>query len=527
MVHPLYWISDFVYTLVLGAILLYDLNIAGKPSAVERSFRRLLRWVMYFCLQDMVWGLCASSLSNTAALFASSTVFHMSTVLTTFFWLDYVLHYLNIDQKRRRICLCLDGCIVLLQIAMLIANLFTPTVFYVDAEGRYVTAFLRIFAFMNQYIVYLVMLLIAGIRAVKEREERRGRYWTVFMFTMGPVLSGVFQYLDPNGPYYSIGYFLGCILIHLFIVNRERDELKQMQADRAVAEQVTLSHTDGLTGMYNRRAYEDDRLSSPRVPVEDDYVYVSADINGLKEINDTYGHASGDEMLKGAAACLSRCLGTYGRIYRTGGDEFVATIFANEEKLASIRWDIEQETLAWRGPGEKSLTIALGFASKREFPDTPVVELARIADERMYESKARWYKERGIDRRGQHAAYEALCSSYTKILRVNLTRDTYQIICMDQSERTEDKGFAAEVSTWLHNFGTSGQVHPNDLAVYLQKTDIHYLRSYFAEDKRSLTIFYKRLINNVYRQAMMELIIAEDYTHDNQTLYLYVKDIDR
>lgn len=307
---------------------------------------------------------------------------------------------------------------------------------------------------------------------------------------------------------------------------RQQHELIIQEKDKALAEQVTLSNTDGLTGLLNRRAYEDDLMMYPKVPPEDDYVYVSIDVNGVKIVNDNLGHAMGDELLLGAVDCFKRCLGGYGRLYRVGGDEFVAQIFANEEHLQLISRDLEDAMLSWKHPQISELAFSYGFASKREFPGMPVVELAKVADERMYKYKSEYYLRKGIDRRGQQTAYAALCATYTKILRVNLTTDSYHIICMDENERTDQMGFAQQISTWLRNFGVSGQVHPDDLEAYLNQTALSHLRSAFAGGMQSLCIFYRRRIGSDYRRAMMELIPADDYTHENQSIYLFVKNID-
>lgn len=67
---------------------------------------------------------------------------------------------------------------------------------------------------------------------------------------------------------------------------------------------------DDLTGMYNRKAYENDLSIFPEVPEEKDFVYFEFDVNGLKIVNDNLGHAAGDELLTGAAECLELCFGS-------------------------------------------------------------------------------------------------------------------------------------------------------------------------------------------------------------------------
>ncbi len=97
-----------------------------------------------------------------------------------------------------------------------------------------------------------------------------------------------------------------------------------------------MSVTDVMTGCYNRRAYEDRIRELSSQDIDDDLVYISADLNGLKQINDTLGHAAGDELISGATNCLQKGFGRYGSLYRIGCDEFVALIRVKEESLNGI-----------------------------------------------------------------------------------------------------------------------------------------------------------------------------------------------
>lgn len=290
---------------------------------------------------------------------------------------------------------------------------------------------------------------------------------------------------------------------------------------------VLTSQTDELTGLFNRRAYEEDIYAHNDMPSEEDFVYISLDVNGLKVVNDSLGHTAGDELLIGACQCMKKSLGSYGRIYRTGGDEFVAIIFCSEEKLKEVFADFDDMMTSWKGELVDSLTISYGWISKKENPTLSVRQLGAIAEQRMYEAKDAHYKKSGLDRRGQKDAHKALCDLYTKILKINLTDDTYQVVNMDTSEQTAEKGFTDGISQWLKSFGESGQVHPDDLQEYLKHTDLDYIRNYFIGNKTSLHVFYRRKYDDGFKQVMMEIIPAGDYSESNQSLFLYVKDVER
>jgi len=286
------------------------------------------------------------------------------------------------------------------------------------------------------------------------------------------------------------------------------------------------AQTDEMTGLLNRRAYEEKIYEQNDIPTEEHFTYVSIDANGLKEINDTKGHSAGDEMLIGLADCMKSSLGPYGQLFRIGGDEFVVILFCEEEKLKHIFKGFDEAVAGWTGKLNTGLSISYGWINKNEKPEASVRELGAIAEKRMYAAKAAYYQRLGVDRRGQHDAHKALCASYTKILKINITHNTYQIINMDMSEKTVACGFANSLAEWLTNFGLTGGIHPEDLEEYLRLTNLEFIKTYFDSGKTALHIFYRRKYAESYKRTMVEIIPANDYSTNNQSMFLYVKNID-
>ena len=100
-------------------------------------------------------------------------------------------------------------------------------------------------------------------------------------------------------------------------------------------------YTDSLTGAFNRR-YQDDNLSwilaRPPFSQSKFISFIMIDMDHLKDINDTYGHAYGDKVIKKLYSCLSEVMeGTGSVIIRWGGDEFISvTGTEREEELDSL-----------------------------------------------------------------------------------------------------------------------------------------------------------------------------------------------
>lgn len=227
MDNGLYWVSAFVYALVITSILINDIHENKKPNKAEKAFRSLMQWVIIFCLQDAVWGLCDNRIiNNDKIFFLSTTLFHCATVITTFFWLRYIVLYLGDKIKNQSLLLFIDILVVILQFGMLIINFFKPIIFRI-VDGEYVMYSLRPLTFFNQYIVYFTIGLSALVCALREAKTKRKRYFSVFIFSLAPILSGAFQYLYPQLPFYSMGYFMACFIIHIFVISKEREDARQ------------------------------------------------------------------------------------------------------------------------------------------------------------------------------------------------------------------------------------------------------------------------------------------------------------
>ena len=148
------------------------------------------------------------------------------------------------------------------------------------------------------------------------------------------------------------------------------------------------------------------RLSFISIDVDEDgrplkviFTTRNIDVNGLKPVNDTLGHAAGDELLQGAAECMEQCFGNYGKVYRMGGDEFAAIIFVNTRRLKRVQQEFDDVVRGWSGQLVKSVSISCGYVSSDEKDWESFDEIVKAADERMYENKAAYYRQKGGDRR--------------------------------------------------------------------------------------------------------------------------------
>ena len=159
------------------------------------------------------------------------------------------------------------------------------------------------------------------------------------------------------------------------------------------------ANTDILTGLYNRRAYEDKLAKINEKGIPDNMVYFSFDLNDLKTANDTKGHSEGDKLISGAAFVLKETWNPYGRVYRIGGDEFAAIIELDRDTLASAEKQFASEISKWSSENDTTLSISYGFCERRQFKNAELREIIDNADENMYREKAKYYQQSGKDRR--------------------------------------------------------------------------------------------------------------------------------
>lgn len=129
--------------------------------------------------------------------------------------------------------------------------------------------------------------------------------------------------------------------------------------------------------------------------------------------------------------------------------------------------------------------------------------------------------------RMDEGALKALYETYLKILKINISEDTFDIIKVEDSELTEERGYSRnKISEWLIYFADCEQIHPEDLIEFRKYTDLDAMRSYFADGGDRLSIRYRRLDEDgAYNWVMMELLKSKEYTDEQQILYLYIKAI--
>ncbi len=201
-----------------------------------------------------------------------------------------------------------------------------------------------------------------------------------------------------------------------------RDATKKIEQQRYIE---YLSFHDSLTGLYNRRFFEEEmrRLDTQRnLPI----TMIMVDVNNLKLTNDIFGHSTGDVLLKKVAESLKKACRSDDIIARWGGDEFVLLLPNTNQNIAeSIKRRIKSQFAKETIKGIRG-SVSVGYALKNTMADD-LHEILNQAEEQMYINKTLEHDE------VKNVALEAILNAFgqhspdekEKALRVSVLAEAF------------------------------------------------------------------------------------------------------
>ncbi len=156
-----------------------------------------------------------------------------------------------------------------------------------------------------------------------------------------------------------------------------------------------LSETDSLTGVANRRKFENILTEKWKAAARNRHFLslIMLDVDHFKRFNDSFGHPRGDRCLIMIAEAMNRVVKrTPGMVARYGGEEFVVLADADSEQARKIGQRIIREVQQLAIPhvadtGSDHVTVSLGIASLKPTPDSKAVDLLQQADAALYRAK--------------------------------------------------------------------------------------------------------------------------------------------
>lgn len=249
--------------------------------------------------------------------------------------------------------------ILLLHTLLQVVLGFSGAIIQVDAESNYTRGPLYEI-YMVVYVAALFYAMFAVLRSGRKYQFGGvGFLVSVLVF----VLSGmVMQMVDSTLRVDYVTTAISAIMLYVFTVDM-------------------IQQTDGLTGLINRRGYEN-TLAHLREPC----VILFFDVDCFKSINDTYGHAMGDRCLRLTGRALWEVYSRCGHCFRIGGDEFCVILMKHMQSVESL-WDELVAAMAKARQEEPVLPkLSMGYAIFDPEYLTPQ-EAIEEADQMMYRVK--------------------------------------------------------------------------------------------------------------------------------------------
>ena len=191
-----------------------------------------------------------------------------------------------------------------------------------------------------------------------------------------------------NSARMTVVVFMFAVAIGMLINNYRLMSRRQKESEAALGSMKNTAYRDAMTGVKNKNAYAEKEIEMTeqiKLGLIDEFAVVVCDVNGLKYVNDTYGHKAGDAYI--CASCKMVCeTFKHSPVYRIGGDEFIAIMtggdFAIRDKLMN---DINSEVEG--NIGTTKPVVAVGMALFDKENDNTFHSVFERADTAMYARK--------------------------------------------------------------------------------------------------------------------------------------------
>ncbi|MGI5892664.1 MAG: GGDEF domain-containing protein [Bacillota bacterium] len=240
-------------------------------------------------------------------------------------------------------------------------------IFYVDANNHYSRGD-YFFIFIIAYIINFLLLVISTLEAGKNYNYPI--MWKLLALSLFTLFGTSIQLVYPLA--YSSWHCVTLSLLLYFLLMSEFD-----------------SSFDALTGLYNRAAFDKAiKQKAESKAKAKAFSVIILDINDFKNVNDTYGHAYGDNIIKLVAAIIQKSFNKQYTCYRFGGDEF--SVISSETDQEKIEYQLRNMTNNLEAMREKDYplpTISYGYSIFRGWEKPDFHKILKDADDQMYHFK--------------------------------------------------------------------------------------------------------------------------------------------
>ena len=229
--------QDYIYSSIAAIALIIHViinwrelfnweNVKTRLGAHE--FRHFILCLLVFFAADFLWGVF-EALKWPRVLYFDTLMFFLMMALSIYYWTRFIAAYLGLSGRPRSRLLWSGRLILLFLVVTLGVNVFVGKFFAVDAQGQYSAGPLRQAAFwlLAAFNVYGSVVTLFQLPRTKGPLHRRN--WLLFILGLVMTAAILFQLGDPFLPLYGLGALFSCCLLHVFVVEDERDEMHQQE----------------------------------------------------------------------------------------------------------------------------------------------------------------------------------------------------------------------------------------------------------------------------------------------------------
>lgn len=384
-----YHLRNEFFTIAVVLVILALSMIALVISVCMRRIKMIdkrFEDIGCFLILCGIWCLTDSAMAQTMSGM-SPLVCYISFYAFMLFGIP-MLHFLKNtgDMKKYRI---LDVC---------------KWAFYINAIAQSLLCYFKILRFIDMlfvtHVLLIVSIAIGAALLVKEYKDNPKSEILLIIFSFGMLSAGgvlaIILYWLFEVPYYEMIYEGGIVVfIVLILCGVITGDVNNLRFKTEMEVYQRLSKEDGLTGFRNRCAFEEDLVEMEKeICGYDNAALIFMSINRLKEINDTYGHGAGDELIIVAARCIQNAFAGIGKCYRIDGDEFCVVMINPKGKPEDWCGCLDREILKYNKESRYHLSIAKGYSLLKDERGKvkTISDWKYEADRRMYTDKG-WYRK--------------------------------------------------------------------------------------------------------------------------------------
>lgn len=369
-----------IYSLILLLILL--LSILFKREIYKYS-SRLLRTIIIFIITLLVFEMLSWAFDGIDEQYAYvfnytfNLLFFVTGMACIGFFASYV-DYMNFGSKKRLRRRLYYMHIFAVAVVLAIINVFEPIIFSIDSANVYSRETYMPLGFILVYML-LIFLLIQTYRNRKNISS--SITYSIYVFLILPFIGGIIQLFYFGLLIMWAGAGLGVVIAYIFTetISNSKDFLTKL-------------YTRSITNDYMERLIEKDEI----------FGIIIIDIDSFKEINDTYGHKTGDRVLVHFSKLLINSFPKHSIISRFGGDEFVVIIKGVTNYQLNIYQELLFSNIAFYKEDKimNKVRFSYGYAIRDNKSTLDIDNLLEEADKMMYDNKAvnKNYRRRVTDK---------------------------------------------------------------------------------------------------------------------------------